>query len=51
MLTILQVNNITGGYTRKPVIKNLSFEIGKGELVGLIGLKNKEKSMETGEFK
>ncbi|MCT6924656.1 ABC transporter ATP-binding protein [Metasolibacillus sp.] len=43
-MTILQVTNVTGGYTRKPVIKNLSFTIEKGELVGLIGLNGAGKS-------
>mgnify|MGYP003531223407 FL=1 len=43
-MTILQLENVTGGYTRKPVIKNLSFEISKGELVGLIGLNGAGKS-------
>lgn len=43
-MTILQLENVTGGYTRKPVIKDLSFEIGKGELVGLIGLNGAGKS-------
>ncbi|WP_042476658.1 ABC transporter ATP-binding protein [Bacillus ndiopicus] len=43
-MTILQVSNVTGGYTRKPVIKNLSFTIEKGELVGLIGLNGAGKS-------
>lgn len=43
-MTILQLTNVTGGYTRKPVIKNLSFSIEKGELVGLIGLNGAGKS-------
>ena len=43
-MTILQLENVTGGYTKKPVIKDLSFEIKKGELVGLIGLNGAGKS-------
>jgi len=43
-MTVLQLTDVTGGYTRKPVIKDLSFTIGKGELVGLIGLNGAGKS-------
>ncbi len=43
-MTILQVSNVSGGYTRKPVIKDLSFTIEEGELVGLIGLNGAGKS-------
>lgn len=43
-MTVLQLTNVTGGYTRKPVIKELSFAIGEGELVGLIGLNGAGKS-------
>ena len=37
-MAILEVENLTGGYTRKPVLQDVSFSIEKGELVGLIGL-------------
>ncbi|PZX04942.1 ABC-2 type transport system ATP-binding protein [Psychrobacillus insolitus] len=43
-MTVLEVNNVTGGYTRKPVLHDLSFSIGKGELVGIIGLNGAGKS-------
>ncbi|WP_391117179.1 ABC transporter ATP-binding protein [Psychrobacillus sp. L3] len=43
-MTVLEVNNVTGGYTRKPVLHDLTFSIGKGELVGLIGLNGAGKS-------
>lgn len=43
-MALLQLTDVTGGYTRKPVIKNLSFSIEKGELVGLIGLNGAGKS-------
>lgn len=43
-MTLLELKNVTGGYTRKPVIKDLSFMIGQGELVGLIGLNGAGKS-------
>ncbi|MEL4026097.1 ABC transporter ATP-binding protein [Lysinibacillus endophyticus] len=43
-MTLLQLSDVTGGYTRKPVIKDLNFSIGEGELVGLIGLNGAGKS-------
>ena len=43
-MTILELKDVTGGYTRKPVLHDLSFEIGQGELVGLIGLNGAGKS-------
>lgn len=43
-MSVLEVQHVTGGYTRRPVIKDLSFSIGKGELVGLIGLNGAGKS-------
>lgn len=41
---MLEVKNITGGYVNIPVLKNVSFTVGKGELVGLIGLNGAGKS-------
>ncbi|WP_046175411.1 ABC transporter ATP-binding protein [Domibacillus indicus] len=43
-MSLLSVENITGGYTRKPVLHDVSFEVGKGQLVGLIGLNGAGKS-------
>ena len=40
----LKINQLTGGYTRTPVIKDLNFEVGDGEIVGLIGLNGAGKS-------
>ena len=38
MSELLRVENVTGGYTKRPVLKDVSFSVNKGELVGLIGL-------------
>ncbi|MTH53364.1 ATP-binding cassette domain-containing protein [Bacillus mangrovi] len=43
-MTLLQVNQITGGYTRNPVLKDVSFSVDKGQIVGLIGLNGAGKS-------
>ena len=40
----VKVEHITGGYGKKPVIKDLNFELEKGEIVGLIGLNGAGKS-------
>ena len=40
----LKVAELTGGYTRTPVIKDISFEVDDGEIVGLIGLNGAGKS-------
>ena len=45
MNTVLKVEALTGGYhPRKAIIKNLSFTIHEGELIGLIGLNGAGKS-------
>ncbi len=43
-MSLLQINNVTGGYTRNPVLKDVSFQVNEGELVGLIGLNGAGKS-------
>lgn len=40
----LRISQLTGGYTRKPVINDVSFEVESGEIVGLIGLNGAGKS-------
>lgn len=40
----VKVEYLTGGYGKKPVIKDLNFELEKGEIVGLIGLNGAGKS-------
>lgn len=43
-MPLLSIENLTGGYTRNPVLKSVSFEINERELVGLIGLNGAGKS-------
>lgn len=43
-MNLLSVDRLTGGYGKKPVLKDVSFEVKKNELVGLIGLNGAGKS-------
>src|SRR5690606_9844839 len=43
-MSLLQIENLTGGYTKKPVLKDVSFSVNKGEIIGLIGLNGAGKS-------
>ncbi|MDI5790144.1 hypothetical protein PO124_22300 [Bacillus licheniformis] len=37
-MSLLTVKELTGGYTRNPVLRDVSFAIEREQIVGLIGL-------------
>ncbi len=43
-MSLLEIKDLVGGYTRTPVLKGISFEVQSNELVGLIGLNGAGKS-------
>lgn len=43
-MSLLSIEGLTGGYTKNPVLKEVSFEVKEKELVGLIGLNGAGKS-------
>lgn len=47
---MLKIENVTGGYVNIPVLKNISFDVRDGELVGLIGLNGAGKSTTISEI-
>ncbi|WP_088815419.1 MULTISPECIES: ABC transporter ATP-binding protein [Listeria] len=43
-MPLLEVEHLTGGYTKRPVLKDISFEIEEKQIIGLIGLNGAGKS-------
>ena len=46
---MLEIKNLTGGYVHVPVLKDVSFTVESGQLVGLIGLNGAGKSTTINE--
>ena len=47
---MLEIKNLTGGYVHVPVLKDVSFTVESGQLVGLIGLNGAGKSTTINEI-
>ena len=47
---MLEIKNLTGGYVHVPVLKDVSFTVESGKLVGLIGLNGAGKSTTINEI-
>ena len=47
---MLEIKNLTGGYVHVPVLKDVSFSVESGQLVGLIGLNGAGKSTTINEI-
>lgn len=47
---MLKIENLTGGYINIPVLKDISFSVDAGQLVGLIGLNGAGKSTTINEI-
>lgn len=43
-MSLLEIHSLVGGYTRKPVLNNISFQMDSQQIVGLIGLNGAGKS-------
>ncbi len=47
---MLEIKNLTGGYVHVPVLKDVSFTVESGQLIGLIGLNGAGKSTTINEI-
>lgn len=49
-IVMLKIDHLVGGYVNIPVLKDISFEVSSGEVVGLIGLNGAGKSTTISEI-